>query len=278
MDFLKMRGLGNDFIIVEARSWQEADSLQSLAKIMCDGHLGIGADALVAMGADEELDIFVRVYNSDGLEPELCGNAVRCAAHYAYAHKWVNKQDISVRTAAGVRHCAIQASGHKIQAVRVDMGEPILENSLCPIMGEDHPINFQVDTFDGKFDLTVVAMGNPHCIVFVPELELIPLSIWGPALESHPIFPAETEFVFVQVISRQEIALRVWKKGNEITTRTCGTGACAALVAAVMGDRTERTAVIHAGEGDIGLEWNEEDNHVYMTGAAVEVFTGRIEV
>jgi diaminopimelate epimerase len=276
MDFVKMHGLGNDFVIVEANSWDDADQLQKYAQFICDRHFGIGADGLIITGPDAEMDIFMRIFNSDGSEPEMCGNGIRCVARYAYDKGWVKNNNISVRTLAGARYPQVEASGGKAVTVRVDMGQPILERSQIPMLGDGSTVKVLLPTEQGEFEITAVSMGNPHCIIFVDDISKIPVSSWGSMIETNSMFPAKTNVEFIQVLARDEIIMRVWERGAGITM-ACGTGACATLVAAVLNNFSDRKATIHLLGGDLLIEWNEANNHVYMTGPAEYAFYGKIE-
>lgn len=275
MEFVKMHGLGNDFIIVETSSWNNADRLQQYAGLLCDRKFGVGADGLVVIGKDTGLDIFMRIFNADGSEAEMCGNGIRCAAQYAYVRGIINHSKISVRTLAGPRYPEIILAGNKIVAVRVDMGEPILDCAQIPMKCSDGNIGVKINAAGREFVFTGISMGNPHCVVLVDNIEQIPVELWGPELEKHEIFPAKTNVEFVQVINRDEVVMRVWERGAGITL-ACGTGACAALVGCVLNGVTGRKATVRLLGGDLLIEWDEQDNHVYMTGPAVEVFSGRI--
>jgi len=275
MDFVKMHGLGNDFVIVEANSWDEADTLQLYAQMVCDRNFGVGADGLIVIGRDHEMDVFMRIFNSDGSEPEMCGNGIRCVARYVYEHGLVERTSISVRTLAGPKYPEVKVLDGQVVSVTVDMGEPILNRALIPMTGTGDTIKSKASTSYGEIELTAVSMGNPHCIIFVPDVAQVPVSVWGSELETHSLFPAKTNVEFVQVVGRNEMIMRVWERGAGITL-ACGTGACATLVAAVLNGHTDRTATIHLMGGDLFIEWKEQDNHIYMTGPAVEVFSGRI--
>ncbi len=275
MEFVKMHGLGNDFIIVEAGSWKEADHLQAHSPILCDRHFGIGADGLVVIGPDQAMDLFMRIFNPDGSEPEMCGNAIRCVARYAYENGWVKQKNISVRTLAGIRYPQIETANGKVINVCVDMGQPVLERKLIPMQGEGSAVKTKLTSATNEFEITAVSMGNPHCIHFVDQIEQVPIAAWGSMMESHPLFPAKTNVEFVQMVARDEMIMRVWERGAGITM-ACGTGACASLVAAVLNDVSDRKATIHLLGGDLYIEWKEENNHVYMTGPAEYVFAGKI--
>lgn len=275
MDFVKMHGAGNDFIVTQASSWEEAGSLQLYAEWLCHRNFGIGADGLIVTGLDGEQDIFMRIFNSDGSEPEMCGNGIRCVAAYAYQQGLVKKPSLSVRTLAGPRYPTINMEQQRVASVKVDMGEPILERSLIPVTGSGAATNINLATPEGSFTATAVSMGNPHCVIFVDDIMSVPVSQWGPPLERHEMFPAKTNVEFVQVLNPREMIMRVWERGTGITL-ACGTGACATLVAGVLNERCQRSAIVHLLGGDLFIEWSGQDNHVYMSGPAEEVFSGRV--
>lgn len=279
MKFVKMHGLGNDFIVVNASEpGLRPEEYAQLAVKLCHRNFGIGGDGLVIIGQDPEFDIFMRIFNPDGSEPEMCGNAIRCVAKFAWETGMVSKPSISVRTLAGPRYPEIILEGGKATSVRVDMGEPILERSLIPMVGEPGPvIGEEIDTSYGTFRVTAVSMGNPHCIVFVEDFNRVDLPKWGPMLEHHPLFPSKTNVEFVKIESRDHIRMLVWERGAG-ETLACGTGACASLVASSLNDFTGKQATVTLKGGQLFIEWDEVSNHVYMTGEAKLVFTGQIDL
>ncbi|RJX41015.1 diaminopimelate epimerase [Paenibacillus pinisoli] len=274
MNFTKMHGLGNDFIIV-AGEQALPDNVAGLAESLCNRFFGIGADGLVYILPSENADFRMRIINSDGSEAEQCGNAIRCVAKYVYDNGLTNQKEITVETlGAGVQKVQLTVEGGKVQKVRVDMGEPILNGLQVPTTVDaerviEHPI--EVDGREFKF--TAVSMGNPHCVIYVDDAVGFDLETWGPKLETHPMFPRKINVEFATVNSRTQADMRVWERGAG-PTLACGTGACATLVASVLTGATDRTATISLKGGDLLIEWNENDNHVYMTGPAAEVFRG----
>lgn len=273
MEFTKMHGLGNDFIIMEAPSWEEAGYYQAYASFLCHRNFGVGGDGLIITGPDPEMDIFMRIFNPDGSEPEMCGNGIRCVARYAHDHGLVKTHRISVRTLAGPRYPELIINNQHVEAIKVDMGEPELNRENIPVKGEGSNIGIRLQVNSRDFVATAVSMGNPHCIIFVDEVDKTPVSTWGPLLEVHEMFPARTNVEFVQVVNNEEIIMSVWERGTGLTL-ACGTGACASLVASVLNNKTDRKATVHLPGGDLLIEWSQIDNHVYMTGPAVEVFSG----
>lgn len=275
MEFVKMHGLGNDFVITHVASWQEAEVLQQYAVQLCDRYYGIGADGLVVFGCGEDTDLFMRIFNPDGSEAEMCGNAIRCVAQYAWQNRITNKNPVAVKTQAGVKYPEILSGCEQNLLVRVDMGEPILEPASIPVLGSD--IKTVIKINDASFEVTIVSMGNPHCIILTEDINKIDVAKWGPLIENHSCFPARTNVEFVQVNDPADISLIVWERGAGIT-QACGTGACATLVAAVLNGQSERKATVHLPGGDLLIEWQESDNHVYMTGPATHVYKGSIEL
>lgn len=276
MNFTKMHGLGNDFIVV-AGEQALPDNASELAVQLCNRFFGIGADGLVYILPSEKADFRMRIINSDGSEAEQCGNAIRCVAKYVYDNGLTNQEEITVETlGAGVQKVQLKVEGGKVQTVRVDMGQPILNGLQVPTTVDaerviEHPI--EVDGREFKF--TAVSMGNPHCVIYVDDAVSFDLETWGPKLETHPMFPRKINVEFVTVNSRNQADMRVWERGAG-PTLACGTGACATLVASVLTGATDRTATISLKGGDLLIEWNETDNHVYMTGPAAEVFRGML--
>lgn len=273
MDFTKMHGLGNDFIVVEAPSFAEALALQPRAKAWCDRHFGIGADGILITGPHEPEDIFMRIFNGDGSEAEMCGNGIRCVALYARQRGLVNREEFSVHTLAGPRRVQIAAGSEP--RVQVDMGQPILNPASIPVQGASADNQLTIVLEDQTFNITAVSMGNPHAVIPVENVEQVPLEIWGSRLEKDPHFPAGTNVEFVQILSPREIRVRVWERGAGITL-ACGTGACATLVACHLLGKAEREAQVNLPGGDLWIEWSSANDHVYMTGPATEVFRGVI--
>ncbi len=276
MNFTKMHGLGNDFIVVEGEA-ALPDHAAELAEQLCNRFFGIGADGLVYILPSEKADFRMRIMNSDGSEAEQCGNAIRCVAKYVYDNGLTNKENITIETlGAGVQKVQLSIAAGKVETVRVDMGQPILNGLQIPTTIDANPvINHSIEVEGHEFHFTAVSMGNPHCVIYVDDAVNFDLSIWGPKLEVHPLFPRKINVEFVTVRSRDYTDMRVWERGAG-PTLACGTGACATVVASVLNGVTDRTATVSLKGGDLLIEWNEEDNHVYMTGPAAEVYRGTI--
>lgn len=274
MRFTKVQGLGNDFVLVNGFEEELDLSLfPELAVKICDRHFGVGADGLVPLLPSHTADVNMRIYNSDGSEAEMCGNVIRCAAKYLYEHGLIKKEKIQVETLAGIRVPELITENGKVTLVRVDMGEPRLERGDIPMLGAPGRVvdeKLEVDGF--IYRVTAVSMGNPHCIIFVPDVEAVSLAELGPRFETHPSFPRKTNVEFVQLLNRAEVKMKVWERGAGITM-ACGTGACATGVASALNDYTGRKITVHLSAGALLIEW-ADDNHVYMTGPAEEVFSG----
>lgn len=276
MEFTKMHGLGNDFIVV-AGEQQLPDDVAQLAINLCNRYFGIGADGLVYILPSDKADFRMRIINSDGSEAEQCGNAIRCVAKYVFDNGLTNKQELMIETlGAGAQTVQLTVEDGQVQSVRVDMGEPILNGLQVPTTVDAEQVVEHAIEVDGReFRFTAVSMGNPHCVIYVEDAANFDLATWGPKLETHPMFPRKINVEFVTVKSRKHTDMRVWERGAG-PTLACGTGACATVVSSVLNGLTDRAATVSLKGGDLLIEWNETDNHVYMTGPAAEVFRGSL--
>jgi diaminopimelate epimerase len=273
MKFTKMQGAGNDYVYVNGFVEQVADPAQ-LAIAISDRHFGIGSDGLVLILPSEMCDFRMRMFNSDGSESEMCGNATRCIAKYVYENGLTDKTAISLETGAGIKLLNLNLEDNKVTSVRVDMGEPILAPKQIPInLDEPRVVNYPIALEGKKVNITAVSMGNPHAVIFLDTLEELDIQKSGPKVERHPLFPRRTNTEFAQIVSPTHIKMRVWERGAG-ETLACGTGACATAVAAVLNGKTERNVTLELLGGNLEIEWSETDNHVYMTGPAVTVFEG----
>jgi diaminopimelate epimerase len=276
MNFTKMHGLGNDFIVVSGEQTLP-EGVDQTAIELCNRYFGIGADGLVFILPSEQADYKMRIINSDGSEAEQCGNAIRCVSKYVYDHGMIDKTEITIETiGAGVQKVQLHVQDGKVATVRVDMGEPVLKGLQVPTTIDRNPvIDYPIEVDGQQFRFTAVSMGNPHCVIYVEDAVNFDLATWGPKLEKHPMFPKKINVEFVTVKSRDFTDMRVWERGAG-PTLACGTGACATLVSSVLNGYTERHATVSLKGGDLFIEWNEADNHVYMTGPAAEVFKGSL--
>lgn len=277
MEFTKMHGLGNDFIVV-AGERALPDNAAELAVRLCNRFFGIGADGLVYILPTDNADFKMRIINSDGSEAEQCGNAIRCVAKYVFDNGLTDKTELTIETiGAGVQPVQITTEGGKAALVTVDMGQPILNGLDVPTTIDANPVLGHGIEVDGReFKFTAVSMGNPHCVIYVDDAANFDLATWGPKLEKHPMFPRKINVEFATVNSRDQVDMRVWERGAG-PTLACGTGACATLVSSVLNGLTDRKATISLAGGDLSIVWNEENNRIYMTGPAAAVYTGSVE-
>ncbi|MBE9167549.1 diaminopimelate epimerase [Pleurocapsales cyanobacterium LEGE 06147] len=275
IEFSKYHGLGNDFILIDNRHSPEPALAPETAVKMCDRHFGIGADGVIfALPGRDGTDYTMKIYNSDGSEPEMCGNGIRCLAKFIAdleGTERVNKS-YKIHTLAGVITPKLESDGQ----VTVDMGAPQLTASEIPtnLGSPEAKVIAQPLQVTGKsWSVTCVSMGNPHCIIFVEDVDAILLTKIGPQFEHHPAFPQRTNTEFIQVIKPNYLKMRVWERGAGITL-ACGTGACASVVAGVLNDKCDRLCTVELPGGCLQIEWSELDGRVYMTGPAEKVFTG----
>ena len=286
MKFTKMHGLGNDYVYVNCFE-QKVKTPKKLAPEVSERHFGIGSDGLILICPSKKADVRMRIFNSDGSEAEMCGNGIRCVAKYAYEHKLAKAgggfevpgtepmpASIKVETAKGVLRLGLEIDDDKVKKVCVNMGEPVLEPKEIPVNIPAKRIVNQPMQFQSRaYTMTCVSMGNPHAVFFRNEIGNIELDKIGPVIEHHSIFPNRVNVHFVKVHKPNEFSMRTWERGSGITL-ACGSGACACCVAGVLAGKTERICTAHLPGGELELNWSKEDNCVYMTGPAEEVFEG----
>ncbi len=278
MKFTKMQGAGNDYVYVNCFS-ENIEDPAAVARKVANRNFGIGSDGLILIMPSAVADVRMRMFNSDGSESEMCGNGIRCVAKYAYDHGLVGKQEISAETGAGILTLQLFTDGAgKVDRVRVNMGKPRLTRGEIPLTGDPalRVVNEPLNILHSTFQITCASMGNPHCVIFVDDVEQFQVEKYGPLIENHAIFPRRTNVEFVQIISRGEVRQRTWERGAG-ETLACGTGASAVCVAGVLNGLTDKKIVNHLAGGDLELEW-ADDGFLYMTGPAVEVFSGEIEL
>ena len=277
MKFTKMHGCGNDYVYVNLFE-ETVEDAPKLATVVSDRHFGIGSDGVITIGPSEVADFRMRIYNADGSEAEMCGNGIRCVAKYVYDHKLTDKTEIAVETGAGIKILTLFTENEKVEQVRVDMGEPILEPSRIPVLSNKNPVIADpILVGNMEWRMTCVSMGNPHAVVFVKDVASFPIEQFGPLFEKHERFPKKTNTEFVQVISRTEVSMRVWERGSN-ETWACGTGTCATVMACIMNGYTENKVLVHLRGGDLTIEYDPNTKHIFMTGPATEVFHGEIEM
>lgn len=277
MKFTKLHGCGNDYVYVNLFE-ETIENPAELSVKISDRHFGIGSDGLITIGPSDIADFTMHIYNADGSEAEMCGNGVRCVGKYVYDHGLTDKTEVAVETGAGIKILTLNIKDGKVDTVRVDMGEPAFTPAEIPVVAEgDTVIDAPIIAGDREWKMTCVSMGNPHAVVFVDDTKNFPIEKYGPLFENHERFPKRTNTEFVQVLSKNEANMRVWERGSA-ETWACGTGTCATVVACILNGFTDRTVLVHLLGGDLIIEWDEETNHVFMTGPATEVFRGEYDI
>jgi diaminopimelate epimerase len=276
LPFAKMHGISNDYIYVNAFATAVPDPV-AVAKKVSDRRTGIGGDGLILIYPSDSAHVRMEMYNADGSRGEMCGNGIRCVGKFVYDHGLARANPLHVDTDAGLKTLFLEVKDDRVSRVTVDMGEPILDAPRIPVAATGQVIDFPLEVDRHSYRVTCVSMGNPHCVVFVEAVKPLELEKIGPRFEHHPFFPRRVNTEFIQVISPTELNMRVWERGSG-ETWACGTGACAAAVAAVLNNKGDRRCTVHLRGGDLEIEWRAEDNRVYMTGPAEEVFEGTIEI
>lgn len=274
MEFAKMHGLGNDYVYVNAFT-ERVDDPAALAVAISDRHFGVGSDGLVLIAPSDVADFRMIMYNADGSQGAMCGNASRCVAKYVYERGMTDKTVLTLETLAGIRVLHLSVRDGRVESVRVDMGVPQTSCEQVPcLLGRGPVRRARIEAHGRAFEITPVSMGNPHGVIFLDEpVETFDLRRYGPALECHPAFPQKANIEFVNVLARDRLRMRVWERGSGVTL-ACGTGSCAALTAAVLCGLADRRARVVLDGGELEIEWDEATGHVFMTGPATHVFDG----
>ena len=277
MKFTKMHGTGNDYIYVNGLV-ENIDNPAEFAIQYSDRHKGIGSDGLVMILVSDTCDFRMRMFNADGSESEMCGNASRCIGKYVYDKGLTNKTTLTLETLAGVKVLQLFiGADQKVEKVTVDMGEPILDAALIPVTSDKNRVINEPLAFNSeiRYNITTVSMGNPHAVIFTTDILQLDLPKIGPVIENATIFPRRTNTEFIEVLTNNHVKMRVWERGSG-ETMACGTGACASVVAGVLNGLISRRTTVELLGGELTIEWKEEDNHVYLTGGATTVFEGEI--
>ena len=277
MEFTKMQGCGNDYVYVNGFE-NKIDNPNKLSEIVSDRHFGIGSDGLIVINPSEKADFKMSMYNADGSEGKMCGNGIRCVAKYVYDNKMTDKTTITVETLSGIKTLELNVKNDKVETVKVNMGTPILLPKDVPVVSnKDKVVDEPIVIDDKEYRITCVSMGNPHAITFIENTDDLKIETIGPKFENNPIFPDRVNTEFIQVLDRNTVKMRVWERGSG-ETFACGTGACATVVACVLNGLTDDKVTVKLLGGDLFIEYNREENTVYMTGPAKVSFTGKIEV
>ena len=273
--FTKMQGLGNDYVYMDAIH-QKIENESSLAQFVSNRHFGIGSDGLILICKSDVADFKMRMFNSDGSEAEMCGNGIRCVGKFVYDKGFTDKTTVTIETLAGIKTLELNTKDGKVETVKVDMGEPILTPKEIPVISDEEPVkNLMLEAEGKKFKFTCVSMGNPHAITEVEDTEKFDVEKYGKVLEIDKAFPNKTNVEFIQFVDKNHVKMRVWERGAG-ETLACGTGACATAVACYLNGKTDRNVEVELLGGKLLIEWNEENNHIYMIGPAVTVFEGEL--
>lgn len=279
MKFTKMQGIGNDYVYVNCFS-ETVEHPSETAKVVSDRHFGIGSDGLILICPSDKADFRMEMYNADGSEGAMCGNGIRCVGKYVYDYGLTDKTGISVETKSGIKYLELTVEDGKAVKIRVNMGKPERRASLIPILCDREEVKEEEITADGKtWKMTGISMGNPHAVVpYDGDLETLEIEKTGPCFEHHPYFPDRVNTEFIRVLDDHTVQMRVWERGSG-ETLACGTGACAVAVAALWNHWVKEGPVtVQLLGGDLTIEWDREEDTVYMTGPAQVVFDGEIDL
>ncbi|HIR47504.1 MAG TPA: diaminopimelate epimerase [Candidatus Caccousia avicola] len=278
MKFTKMHGIGNDYIYVNCFEEGIPADPAALSRRLSDRHFGIGSDGLILIRPTENGDAMMDLYNADGSRAMMCGNGIRCVGRYVYERGIAKKETLRIDTLSGVKTLHLDVANGMVQSIEVDMGEPVLEPASIPVLlSGERAVSVPVEMGDDVFSVTCVSMGNPHCVLFVEDVDALDLEELGPRFEWNPLFPQGVNTEFIQPLPDGSLKMRVWERGSG-ETWACGTGACASVVAACLCGKAERQSVVHLRGGDLSIHWREEDGHVMMRGPAAFVFDGEIDL
>lgn len=279
MKFTKMQGCGNDYVYVNGFTEQiEQDKKPEIVRKLSDRHFGIGGDGVIFINPSEIADFEMEMYNADGSRSQMCGNGIRCVAKYVYDYGLTNKTSLTIESYGAIKYIDLTLENDKVSMVRVNMGAPILESKLVPVVSENEKVIDEEIEVEGQvYHMTCVSMGNPHAVVYMDDVANLDIEKVGPFFENHVRFPERTNTEFVKVIDRNTVEMRVWERGTG-ETLACGTGCCAIAVSCVLNGLTDNKVTVRVLGGEIICEWNQEENVVYMTGPAVTVFDGEVTI
>ncbi len=276
MKFTKMQGCGNDYVYVNGMA-EKVENKAQVVPALSDRHFGIGGDGVIFINKGEKADFEMEMYNADGSRSQMCGNGIRCVGKFVYDKGLTDQKEITVESFGAVKYLTLTVGeDNKVFKVKVDMDEPELQADKVPVKCDsEQAVKMPVEMNGKTYEMTCVSMGNPHAVIFVDEITDDMVWVDGKALEVHSIFPERANIEFVQVVNRNHIKMRVWERGSG-ETFACGTGSCACVVAGVLNGLTDRNVTVSLLGGDLEIEWNEDNNRVYMTGPAVTVFEGEV--
>jgi len=276
--FWKMHGLGNDYIVIDNRDGKISDDvLGAVARKLCMRRFSVGADGLLLLYNSKVADVKMRIFNADGSEAEMCGNGIRCLAKYCYESGVMKKREMEIETLAGIKHLWLETNGDRVSSITVDMGSPIFDREMIPVLGGGKFIDEELNVDGESFRATCLSVGNPHCVIFVEDLTAFPVEYYGPKIERHQLFPKKINVEFVQVLGRKLIKVRVWERGVG-ETLACGTGACASVVAGSILGKTDDECAVQLLGGELKIRYVRENNRIFMTGPAEKVYRGIIDL
>ncbi|MCI8732036.1 MAG: diaminopimelate epimerase [Lachnospiraceae bacterium] len=277
MKFTKMHGIGNDYVYVNCLKERVADPART-ARLVSDRHFGIGSDGLILIEPSEKADFTMTMYNADGSQGAMCGNGIRCVGKYVYDHGLTNQEHVRIETISGIKELDLTVREGKVEQVRVNMGSPRLEAAQIPILTEQkEAVNLPIEVDGETYGITGVSMGNPHAVVYLEDLDNLDIETLGPKFENHQCFPDRINTEFCKVLDEHNLQMRVWERGSG-ETLACGTGACAAAVSSIINGYTKEQVNVKLLGGSLQIYWDRENNLVYMTGPAEEVFHGEIVI
>ena len=279
ISFTKMQGIGNDYIYIDCTKEEilKQDEITRFASRFSDRHFGIGSDGVILIKPSETCDFFMDMYNADGSRGKMCGNGIRCVAKYVYDKGLTAKTNLTIETLSGAKKIAITVDNGKAVRVTVNMGKPILDTDKIPVIWSDKNMFNEAIAVGGKlYNITAVSMGNPHAVIYVKDVETLPLDKMGPLFEKHKLFPESVNTEFVEIIDRTHLRMRVWERGSG-ETMACGTGACATVVASVLNGFSDRKATVILNGGELNISWHEDSGDVIMEGPAEISFEGEVD-
>ena len=277
MNFTKMQGIGNDYIYVNCFE-EKVEDPSSLSIRLSDRHFGIGSDGIILIEPSSKADCRMDIYNADGSQAMMCGNGIRCVGKYVYDRGIVKKDVLKIDTMSGIKTLHLNIHSGEVISVTVDMGIPYFRASEIPaLFSKDQIIDEPIIVDSVEYRINCISMGNPHCVIFVKDVNQIDIEKIGPKLECNKIFPNRSNIEFIQIMNKKEIAMRVWERGSG-ETWACGTGACAAAVACAVNNKTERQVKVHLKGGDLEIHWDEKTNSIFMKGPAEFVFDGTVKI
>ncbi len=277
--FTKMQGIGNDYVYIDCTKEEvlREEEISAFSIKVSDRHFGIGSDGVILIKPSQEADFFMDMYNADGSRGKMCGNGIRCVARFVYDKGLTEKTDLTIETLSGVKKISVTVEDGKAVRATVNMGKPILASTQIPVLwNESNMINEPIAVGGRLFNITAVSMGNPHAVVYVKDIETLPLEQMGPLFEKHKLFPESVNTEFVQIIDRSHLRMRVWERGSG-ETMACGTGACATVVASVLNGFADRSSTVILNGGELSITWKDDTDEVIMEGPAEIVFEGEIE-